>query len=85
MEASGNTVRSLVGETINQLPGFWNWSMGHFHWIGMLTRQSNVLFQGPCSKFLSGGAKLDEIFFFFGGGGGGVGGMRGNFYLISLK
>ena len=57
--------------------------MGHFHWIGMLTRQSNVLFQGPCSKFLSGGAKLDEIFFW--GGGRGWGGMLGNFYLISLK
>ena len=27
--------------------------------------------QGPRSRFLSGGAKLDEIFFFGGGGGGG--------------
>ena len=33
--------------------------------------------QGPRSKLLSGGAKLDEIFF--------GGGMLGNFYLISLK
>ena len=38
--------------------------------------------QGPRRKFLSGGAKLDEIFF---RGGGGRGRMLGNFYLISLK
>ena len=40
-----------MGETINRLPGFPAFfispvycSMSHFHWIGMLTRQSNVLF-----------------------------------------
>ena len=38
---------------------------------------SYSLIQGPRSKFLSGGAKLDEIFF--------GGGMLRNFYLISLK
>ena len=37
--------------------------------------------QGPCSKLLSGGAKLDD---FFGGGVGGGEGVIGNFYLISL-